>query len=49
LKLARCLRAHKNTYNKQNNTPNMKSLKREQGFGSRNANTKALGPIGSFG
>jgi hypothetical protein len=27
LKLARCLRAHKNTFNKQNNTPSMKSLK----------------------
>ena len=32
LKLARCLRAHKKTYNKQNNTPSMKSLKREQGL-----------------
>ena len=32
LKLARCLRAHKNTFNKQNNTPSMKSLKREQGL-----------------
>jgi hypothetical protein len=27
LKLVRCLRAQKNTLNKQNNTPNMKSLK----------------------
>jgi hypothetical protein len=25
LKLARCLRAHKNTFNKQNNTPSIKS------------------------
>jgi hypothetical protein len=25
LKLARCLRAHKNTFNKQNNTPSMKA------------------------
>jgi hypothetical protein len=32
LRLARCLGAHKNTYNKQNNTPSMKSLKREQGL-----------------
>jgi hypothetical protein len=32
LKLARCLRAHKKAYNKQNNTPSMKSLKREQGL-----------------
>jgi hypothetical protein len=32
LKLAQCLRAHKNTYNEQNNTPNMKSLKRGQGL-----------------
>jgi hypothetical protein len=33
LKLTRCLRAHKNTFNKQNNTPIMKSLKGEQGLG----------------
>jgi hypothetical protein len=33
LKLARCLRAHKNTFNKQNNTPSMKSLKGKQGLG----------------
>jgi hypothetical protein len=32
LKQAQRLRAHKNTYNKQNNTPVMKSLKREQGL-----------------
>jgi hypothetical protein len=32
LKLARCLRAHKKTYNKQNNAPSMKSLKRRQGL-----------------
>jgi signal-transduction protein with cAMP-binding, CBS, and nucleotidyltransferase domain len=25
LKLARCVRAHKNTFNKQNNTPSMKA------------------------
>jgi hypothetical protein len=33
LKLARCLRAYKNTFNKQNNTPSMKSLKGKQGLG----------------
>jgi hypothetical protein len=34
LKLARCLRAHMNTlFNKQNNTPSMKSLKGEKGLG----------------
>jgi hypothetical protein len=33
LKLARCLRAHKNAFNKQNNTPSMKSLKGKQGLG----------------
>jgi hypothetical protein len=33
LKLARCLRAHKNTFNKQNNTPSIKSLKGKQGLG----------------
>jgi hypothetical protein len=33
LKLARCLRAHKNTFNNQNNTPSIKSLKGEQGLG----------------
>jgi hypothetical protein len=33
LKLALCLRAHKNTFNKQNNTPSMKSLKGKQGLG----------------
>jgi hypothetical protein len=32
LKLAQCLRAQKKTYNKQNNTPSMKSLKRRQGL-----------------
>jgi hypothetical protein len=32
LKLARCLWAHKNTFNKQNNTPSMKSLKGKQGL-----------------
>jgi hypothetical protein len=43
LRLARCLRAHKKTYNKQNNTPSMKKLKEKTRDGSRNANTKALG------
>jgi hypothetical protein len=33
LKLAQCLRAHKNTFNKQNNTPSMKSLKGKTRFG----------------
>jgi hypothetical protein len=33
LKPARCLRAHKNPFNKQNNTPCMKSLKGKQGLG----------------
>jgi hypothetical protein len=32
LKLARCLRAHKKAYNKQNNTSSMKSLKKRQGL-----------------
>jgi hypothetical protein len=32
LKLTRCLRAHIKTFNKQNNTPSMKILKREQGL-----------------
>ena len=40
LKLARCLRAHKNTFNKQNNTPSMKSLKREQGLALRTRTQK---------
>jgi hypothetical protein len=49
LKLARCLRAHKKTYNKQKNTPSLKKLKERTRFGSRNANTRALGTIGRFG
>jgi hypothetical protein len=40
LKLARCLRAHKNTFNKQNNTPSMKILKGKQGVGLRKANIR---------
>jgi hypothetical protein len=32
LKPARRLRAHKKAYNKQNNTPSVKSLKRRQGL-----------------
>jgi hypothetical protein len=32
LKLARCLREHIKAFNKQHNTPSMKSLKREQGL-----------------
>jgi hypothetical protein len=48
LKLARCLRAHKNTNNKQKNTRSMESLKREQGL-ALGMRTKALGTFGSFG
>jgi hypothetical protein len=33
----------------KNNTPSMKSFKERTRVGSRNANTKALGTIGSFG
>jgi hypothetical protein len=49
LKLARCLRAQKNTFNKQNSTPSMKSLKGKQvlGLGKRTQGT--LGTIGRFG
>jgi hypothetical protein len=49
LKLARFLRAHKNTYNKQNNTPSMKSLKGKQALclGKRTQGT--LGTNGRFG
>jgi hypothetical protein len=32
LKPAQCLRAHKNPFNKQNNTPSMKSLKGKHGW-----------------
>jgi hypothetical protein len=49
LKLARCLRAHKNTFNKQNNTPSMKSLKGEQGLGLRPRTQETLGTIWRFG
>jgi hypothetical protein len=49
LKLARCLRAHKNTFNKQNNTPNMKSLKGKQGLGLGKRTQRTLGTIGRFG
>jgi hypothetical protein len=49
LKLARCLRAHKNTFNKQNNTPSMKSLKRKQGLGLGPRTQETLGTIGIFG
>jgi hypothetical protein len=40
MKLAQYLRAHKNTFNKQNNTPSMNSLKGKQGLGLRKANTR---------
>jgi hypothetical protein len=49
LKLARCLRAHKNTFNKQNNTPNMKILKGKQGLGLGKRTQRTLGTIGRFG
>jgi hypothetical protein len=49
LKLARCLRAHKNTFNKQNNTPSMKSLRGEQGLGLGSRAQETLGTIGRFG
>jgi hypothetical protein len=49
LKLARCLRAHKNTFNKQKNTPSMKSLKGEQGLGLGKRTQGTLGTIGRFG
>jgi hypothetical protein len=44
LKLARCLRAHIKTFSKQNNTPSMKSLKREQdlALGTRTQEHKEL-------
>jgi hypothetical protein len=48
LKLARCLRAHKNTFNKQNNTPSMKRLKRKQGLGLGKRTQGTLGTIGRF-
>jgi hypothetical protein len=40
LKLARCLRAHKNTFNKQKQYTQHENLKGKTGFGSRKANTK---------
>jgi hypothetical protein len=49
LKLTRCLRAHKNTYNKQNNTPSMKSLKGKQDLGLGKRTQGTLGTIGRFG
>jgi hypothetical protein len=49
LKLARCLRAHKNTFNKQNNTPSMKILKRKQGLGLGPRTQETLGTSGRFG
>jgi hypothetical protein len=49
LKLARCLRAHKNTFNKQNNTPSMKSLKGKQGLALGKRTQGTLGTIESFG
>jgi hypothetical protein len=49
LKQARCLRAHKNTFNKQNNTPSMKSLKGEQGLGLGKRTQGTLGTIRRFG
>jgi hypothetical protein len=49
LKLARCLRAHNNTFNKQNNTPSMKSLKRQQGLALGKRTQGTLGTIGRFG
>jgi hypothetical protein len=49
LKLARCLRAHKNTFNKQNNTPSMKSLKGEKGLGIGPRTQETLRTSGRFG
>jgi hypothetical protein len=49
LKLARCLRAHKNTFNKQNNTPSMKSLKGKQGLGLEKRTQRTLGTTRRFG
>jgi hypothetical protein len=49
LKPTRCLRAHKKAYNKQNNTPSMKSLQRKQGLGLRKRTQGTLGTIGRFG
>jgi hypothetical protein len=49
LKLARCLRAHKHTFNKQNNTPSMKNLKGKQGLALGKQTQETLGTIGIFG
>jgi hypothetical protein len=49
LKLARCLRAHKKTFNKQNNTPSMKRLKGKQGLGLGKRTQGTLGTIRRFG
>jgi hypothetical protein len=49
LKLAQCLRTHKNTFNKQNNTPSMKSLKGKQGLGLGPRTQETLGTIAIFG
>jgi hypothetical protein len=48
LKLARCLRAHKNTFNNQNNTPSMKILKGKQGLALGKRTQGTLGTIGRF-
>jgi hypothetical protein len=49
LKLSRCLRAHKKTFNKQNNTPSMKNLKRQQGLALGKRTPGTLGTIERFG
>jgi hypothetical protein len=49
LKLTRCIRAHKNTFNKQNNTPSMKTLKGKQGLGLGKRTQGTLGTIDRFG
>jgi hypothetical protein len=49
LKLARCLQAHKNSFNKQNNTPSMESIKGKQGLGLGKRTQGTLGTIGRFG
>jgi hypothetical protein len=49
LKPTRCLRAHKKAYNKQNNTPSMKSLKGKQGLALRKQTEGTLRTIGRFG
>jgi hypothetical protein len=49
LRLARYLRAHRKTFNKQNNTPSMKSLKGKQGLGLGKRTQGTLETIGRFG